>query len=64
MKRIIVAAIAGPFVSTAAFAQDSYPNRVVKVIGGSSEGFAKTTETTTKRYSDIIKTAKITAETN
>jgi tripartite-type tricarboxylate transporter receptor subunit TctC len=32
MKRIIFAAIAGLFVSTAAFAQDDYPNRVVKVI--------------------------------
>ena len=32
MKRIIFAAIAGLFVCTAAFAQDDYPNRVVKVI--------------------------------
>ena len=32
MKRIILAAIAGLFVSTVAVAQDGYPNRVVKVI--------------------------------
>lgn len=34
------------------------------LVGGSSEDFAKTIETTTKRYTDIIKSAKITADAN
>ena len=44
--------------------QEKIKQQGANLVGGSSEDFAKTIETTTKRYTDIIKAAKITADAN